>query len=137
MINGTKYEGDTEKRGASMLYQGTSWAFSSSGDFVDDVTDSDTYVASNTSALSMVNPELYTTARLSPLSLTYYGLCLENGIYSVKLHFAEIVFKSDSTFSSLGRRVFNVFIQVDPACAIRFSCAAYLRPRFGFRIRWF
>ncbi|CAA7402432.1 unnamed protein product [Spirodela intermedia] len=111
MINRTKYEGDTEKKGASMLYQGTNWAFSSSGNFMDDGMDSDMYIASNTSALSMVNPELYTRARLSPLSLTYYGLCLENGIYSVKLHFSEIVFKNDNTFSSLGRRGFNVFIQ--------------------------
>lgn len=59
----------------------------------------------------MPNSELYARDRLSPLSLTYYGLCMHNGSYTVKLHFAEIVFTNDSTFCSLGKRKFNVFIQ--------------------------
>ncbi|CAA7402428.1 unnamed protein product [Spirodela intermedia] len=60
----------------------------------------------------MPNAELYTSARLSPLSLRYYGLCLQPGNYTVKLHFAEIVFTNDQTFASVGRRVFDVSIQV-------------------------
>ncbi|RZC94391.1 hypothetical protein C5167_026122 [Papaver somniferum] len=59
----------------------------------------------------MADPELYTAARISPLSLTYYGYCLINGNYTVKLHFAEILFPNDESFSSLSRRVFNVYIQ--------------------------
>ncbi|RWR96265.1 Protein kinase domain-containing protein [Cinnamomum micranthum f. kanehirae] len=55
--------------------------------------------------------DLNTTARLSPLSLTYYGLCLGNGNYIVKLHFAEIVFTDDRTYSSIGKRIFDVYIQ--------------------------
>lgn len=57
-------------------------------------------------------PHLYTTARLSPLTITYFSYCMENGEYSVNLHFAEIQFTNDSTYRSLGRRVFNIFIQV-------------------------
>lgn len=60
----------------------------------------------------MPHPELYTEARLSPLSLKYYGLCLKNGDYRVMLHFAEILFTDDKTFLSNGKRVFDVFIQV-------------------------
>ncbi|CAA7402400.1 unnamed protein product [Spirodela intermedia] len=60
----------------------------------------------------MPNAELYKTARLSPLSLKYYGLCLQPGNYTVKLHFAEIVFTPGPTYGSLGRRVFDVSIQV-------------------------
>jgi hypothetical protein len=77
----------------------------------DNITD-DNFIATSTSKLAMANSELYTKARLSPLSLTYYGLCMFSGTYTVKLHFAEIMFTNDSTFCSLGKRRFNVFIQV-------------------------
>lgn len=112
-VNGTKFEADIEERGASELYLSTNWSFSSTGNFMDNDLDADNYIAKNSSELSMPNSELYTRARLSPLSLTYYGLCLMKGSYTVKLHFAEIVFADDNTFRSLGMRVFNVFIQVD------------------------
>ncbi|KAF3949504.1 hypothetical protein CMV_024631 [Castanea mollissima] len=59
----------------------------------------------------MANPELYMTARLSPLSFTYYAFCLGNGPYKINLHFAEIKFTNDNTYSSLGRRVFDIYIQ--------------------------
>lgn len=61
----------------------------------------------------MNNTDLYKNARLSPLSLTYYGFCLLNGNYTLKLHFAEIMFTDDKTYSSLGRRIFDVYVQVD------------------------
>ena len=56
--------------------------------------------------------DIYRTARLSPTSLRYYGLCLRKGSYKVTLHFAEIGYSDDITFSSLGRRYFDVSIQV-------------------------
>lgn len=62
--------------------------------------------------LAMDNGELYMDARVSPLSLTYYGFCLGNGNYTVNLHFAEIKFTDDQTFHSLRRRVFDIYIQV-------------------------
>ncbi|ONK55650.1 uncharacterized protein A4U43_UnF440 [Asparagus officinalis] len=111
VVNGTRYEQDTEERGASMLFLGSGWGFSSTGNFMDNDIDSDNYIASNAS-ISMPNSQLYKNARLSAISLTYYGLCMLNGNYTVKLHFAEIIFTDDNTFSSLGQRLFNVYIQV-------------------------
>ncbi|KAK8653392.1 hypothetical protein V6N13_127396 [Hibiscus sabdariffa] len=109
-----KYEADREPRGASMFYLGQHWALSSTGNFLDNDIDADDYLVTNTSALSNVSAaqvELYTTARISPLSLTYYGLCLMKGNYTVSLHFAEIIFKNDQSYYSLGKRIFDVYIQ--------------------------
>ncbi|PIN04671.1 Serine/threonine protein kinase [Handroanthus impetiginosus] len=81
---------------------------------MDDNAESDKYIETNVSTLYNATApllELYKTARISPLSLTYYGLCLLNGNYTVKLHFAEIVFTNDSSFNSLGRRIFDVYLQ--------------------------
>ncbi|XP_016730142.1 probable LRR receptor-like serine/threonine-protein kinase At1g07650 isoform X1 [Gossypium hirsutum] len=110
----TTYEADIEPRGASMFYPGHGWALSSSGNFMDNDIDADEYIVTNTSSLSNVSAihsALYTTARISPLSLTYYGLCLMKGNYTVSLLFAEIIFKSDRSFYSLGKRIFDVYIQ--------------------------
>lgn len=115
ITNSTKYEADLEARGASMYYTRQNWAFSSTGNFMDNDLDSDNYLQTNISTLHNVTApmsKLYTTARVSPLSLTYYGLCLLNGNYTVKLHFAEIVFTNDSSFNSLGKRIFDVYLQV-------------------------
>ncbi|XP_077227042.1 putative LRR receptor-like serine/threonine-protein kinase At1g07650 [Tasmannia lanceolata] len=107
------YEKDDNPGGASnsVLSAMKNWAFSSTGNFLDNDRDVDIYTATAESRLDMPNSELYTTARLSPLSLTYYGLCLQNGNYTVKLHFAEIIFTDDKTYSSLGKRLFDVYIQ--------------------------
>ncbi|KAH7840769.1 hypothetical protein Vadar_021351 [Vaccinium darrowii] len=59
----------------------------------------------------MNDSQLYTKARLSPLSLTYYGRCLANGNYTVTLHFAEIIFRDNRSYWSLGRRMFDIYIQ--------------------------
>ncbi|XP_012843380.1 PREDICTED: probable LRR receptor-like serine/threonine-protein kinase At1g07650 [Erythranthe guttata] len=65
----------------------------------------------NNSSISGSNSKLYMDTRRSPLSLTYYGFCLINGNYTANLHFAEIMFTNDKTYSSLGRRIFDVYIQ--------------------------
>ncbi|KAL0328299.1 UNVERIFIED_CONTAM: putative LRR receptor-like serine/threonine-protein kinase [Sesamum calycinum] len=112
--NKTIYDADLEARGASMYYWKQNWAFSSTGNFMDNDLDSDNYIETNISMLYNVTApvsELYRTARVSPLSLTYYGLCLLNGNYTVQLHFAEIMFTNDSSFNSLGRRIFDVYLQ--------------------------
>ncbi|CAL5336240.1 unnamed protein product [Camellia sinensis] len=107
----TKYEDDLDLGGpAKFVQHGTNWAFSTTGLFLDD-NSVDSLISTNTSRLSMRNSELYMDARLSPTSLTYYGFCLINGNYIVKLHFAEIMFTNDETFSSLGRRIFDIYIQ--------------------------
>ncbi|KAJ0046488.1 hypothetical protein Pint_04825 [Pistacia integerrima] len=111
-INGRTYEDDTYQAGPSNFYRRDTWAFSSTGRFLDDDRPIKTYIAQNSAILSTNDPQLYTQARLSPLSLTYYGFCLGNGSYTVKLHFAEIIFTDDKTYSSLGRRVFDAYIQL-------------------------
>jgi len=114
-VSNNIYEADTERKGASVLYITEDWALSSTGNFMDNDIDSDSYIVTNTSRLlnvSVTNSKLYTTARVSPLSLTYYGLCMINGNYTVKLHFAEIIFINDRSLNSLGRRIFDVYIQV-------------------------
>ncbi|KAK1425443.1 hypothetical protein QVD17_20795 [Tagetes erecta] len=114
-INNTiEYESDTESKGTSTFYHDRNWAFSSTGNFLDDDHPSDVYILYNTSSLHNVpksETELYTSARTTAISLTYYGLCLMNGNYTVRLHFAEIVFTQDNTFNSLGKRVFDVYVQ--------------------------
>lgn len=56
--------------------------------------------------------ELYRTARRAPISLTYFHYCLENGNYTITLNFAEIQFTLDETYNSLGRRIFDIYVQV-------------------------
>ncbi|KAF8408694.1 hypothetical protein HHK36_004758 [Tetracentron sinense] len=57
--------------------------------------------------------EFYQTARLSPGSLRYYGLGLQNGFYNVNLYFAETNFddRSSPSWQSRGRRVFDIYVQ--------------------------
>ncbi|XP_047962224.1 probable leucine-rich repeat receptor-like serine/threonine-protein kinase At3g14840 [Salvia hispanica] len=109
---GASYDEDTNSGGPSDFYLGrTNWGFSSTGHFLDDDRTTDSFTWQNTSSISGQNEKLYRNARLSPLSLTYYGFCLINGNYTVNLHFAEIMFTDDRTYSSLGRRIFDVYIQ--------------------------
>ncbi|XP_019052108.1 PREDICTED: probable leucine-rich repeat receptor-like serine/threonine-protein kinase At3g14840 [Nelumbo nucifera] len=107
------------KDGPSISYPMTSsskdvWALSNTGYFIDGTenikntfTATDTYSLLNNSQDSL----LYKSARISPISLTYYGYCMKNGSYKVKLHFAEIMFTNERNYSSLVRRVFDVYIQ--------------------------
>ena len=107
------YENDTLQAGPSKFQLGgINWAFISTGHFFD--SDANHFTWSNRSKLAtMANAELYMDARLSPISLTYNGFCMGNGNYTVNLHFAEIMFTDDQTYSSLGRRVFDIYIQVN------------------------
>ncbi|PON54671.1 Mitogen-activated protein kinase kinase kinase [Parasponia andersonii] len=111
-IGNIKYEGDEDPGGAAKLFHSPpNWGFSSTGDFWDVWSTTKDYIANNVSILRMNNSQLYTTARLSPLSLTYYARCLANGAYTVKLHFAEIVLRDNRSYYSVGRRIFNVYVQ--------------------------
>ncbi|KAL0407100.1 UNVERIFIED_CONTAM: putative LRR receptor-like serine/threonine-protein kinase [Sesamum latifolium] len=44
-------------------------------------------------------------------SLRYYGLGLENGNYTVRLLFAETIIIGTRTWESIGRRVFDIYVQ--------------------------
>ncbi|KAK9996567.1 hypothetical protein SO802_021253 [Lithocarpus litseifolius] len=107
-FEGNEYEQDIIPDGRSQFSSiSEEWGYSSTGIFVGE--DDTPYLAQNTFSLNVTG--IYETARVAPLSLRYYGLCLRKGSYKVKLHFAEIMFSNDQTFSSLGRRIFNVSIQ--------------------------
>nr|KAJ0213042.1 hypothetical protein LSAT_V11C400175770 [Lactuca sativa] len=111
-IGNLTYEADEDSGGAAK-FDPTSgfWGTSSTGNALGGNHRLSNYVATNVSALTINDSQLYTTARLSPLSITYYGRCLPNGNFTVTLHFAEIVFRDNMSFQSLGRRSFDVYIQ--------------------------
>ncbi|XP_065634987.1 probable LRR receptor-like serine/threonine-protein kinase At1g07650 isoform X2 [Quercus suber] len=111
-IGNIKYEADVDPAGAAKYVRvSENWGFSSSGRFWGINTSANDYIANNVSILRMNESELYTSARLSPLSITYYARCLANGPYKVKLHFAEIVIRDNRSFSSVARRIFDIYIQ--------------------------
>ncbi|KAG5551528.1 hypothetical protein RHGRI_009819 [Rhododendron griersonianum] len=111
-IDGNKYERDRDEIGPSNYYRSTTnWAFSSTGNFMDDHRTDDPSISTSSSRLSVNNSELYVDARISPISLTYYGFCLVKGNYNIALHFAEIMFNDGKSYSSLGRRIFDIYIQ--------------------------
>ncbi|XP_059662763.1 probable LRR receptor-like serine/threonine-protein kinase At1g53430 [Cornus florida] len=98
-----------ERLGPSQFYVSEGkWACSSTGVFMDNIIYA-SYKANNSFSYEL--DEIYRTARLAPTSLKYYGLCLRKGSYKVRLHFAEIMFSDDQTYSSLGKRIFDVSIQ--------------------------
>ncbi|KAE8706754.1 putative LRR receptor-like serine/threonine-protein kinase [Hibiscus syriacus] len=105
---GGKYEADREPRGASMFYLGQHWALSSIGNFMDNDIDADNYLVTNTSALSnvsAVHSELYTTVRISPLSLTYYGLCIMKGNYTLLCTLRKSFSRTIDRITTLGNGV--------------------------------
>ncbi|KAK5844341.1 hypothetical protein PVK06_000477 [Gossypium arboreum] len=110
-INNITYQADSDPAGPSRFYRSTTyWAFSSTGIFLDDGTEKDVLVLENNQLSSSIG-QLYINARLSPSSLTYYAFCLHNATYNVSLHFAKIQFTDGKNYSSLGRRIFDVYIQ--------------------------
>ncbi|XP_060194548.1 probable leucine-rich repeat receptor-like serine/threonine-protein kinase At3g14840 isoform X2 [Lycium barbarum] len=110
-IGDTTYEADEDSAGpAKFFYLKESWGASNTGYFSERFREMN-YKVTNVSAIKGDESELYTTARLSALSLTYYGRCLVNGNYTVKLHFAEIVIRDNRSSQSLGKRLFDVYIQ--------------------------
>ncbi|KAH9797487.1 putative LRR receptor-like serine/threonine-protein kinase RFK1 [Citrus sinensis] len=131
-VNGSTFEGDGQIGGGAATCHSqddTNWGFSSSGDFTDDNDEENKrYIAtSNSSDLS----ELYINARIAPLSLTYFGYCLDNRNYMLSLHFAEIQFSNGITFHSLGRRLFDIYIQdklVERNFDIKAEASGVLKP---------
>ncbi|XP_074319266.1 putative LRR receptor-like serine/threonine-protein kinase At1g53440 [Silene latifolia] len=108
-FEGNEYEEDSTPGGPSTFFAsgGEKWAYSSTGAFL--YNDKANFLATETFNANVTG--IYQTARLAPLSLKYYGLCLLPGNYTVKLHFAEIMYSDDQTYSSLGRRLFDVSVQ--------------------------
>ncbi|WCJ43325.1 Leucine-rich repeat transmembrane protein kinase [Euphorbia peplus] len=111
-VENNEYQEDITEGGPSMFLFDSEekWAYSSTGMFMD--FDGARFLAKNSFNLNIRGGEIYKTARLAPLSLKYYALCLRPASsYKVQLHFAEIMFTSNQSFTSLGRRIFDVSIQ--------------------------
>ncbi|GLT46236.1 hypothetical protein SLA2020_200070 [Shorea laevis] len=114
IADGIKYEAENSSLGTASfnVISTEKWAVSNVGLFSERLNP--TYVQNTLAQVRNTNsPELYETSRISPGSLRYYGLGLENGAYMVNLLFAETAFKDPSiqTYESLGRRVFDIYIQ--------------------------
>lgn len=106
------YVGDVDVQGGTATYfysNDDNWGFSSTGDFMDDFESQNIRYAVSLPSANI--PELYKTARVSPITLTYFHNCMENGNYTVNLHFAEIQFTNDKTYKSLGKRIFDIYVQ--------------------------
>ncbi|KAL9662304.1 hypothetical protein QQ045_027137 [Rhodiola kirilowii] len=107
------FESDREALGPATHFMTASkrWAVSNVGRFADNNNAS--YIAFLSSQFTnTLDSELFQTARISPGSLRYYGLGLENGNYTISLQFAETVMvETTRSWKSLGRRRFDVYIQ--------------------------
>ncbi|KAK8664507.1 hypothetical protein V6N13_084294 [Hibiscus sabdariffa] len=112
--NGTVFEGDYRPLGTAtyVVTNAKNWAVSNVGLF--EYTENQHYLQNTSAQVGGTDtPELYKSSRISPGSLRYYGLGLENGPYTVNLFFAEIGFpgRTSKSWRSLTRRVFDVYIQ--------------------------
>ncbi|KAJ6886145.1 hypothetical protein NC651_026737 [Populus alba x Populus x berolinensis] len=74
---------------------------------MDDADESPGYILRS----NYLTEPLFSTARRAAISLTYYGYCLENGTYTVQLHFAEIQFTDEELYKRVGKRFFDIYIQ--------------------------
>ena len=81
-----EYEADQSPGGTSYFRSmpSVNWAYSSTGDYMHSYIDKYTVTTAFSSNESY--PEIFQTARIAPLSLKYYGLCLRKGSYKVTLH---------------------------------------------------
>ena len=110
----TMYDVDPSDIGASSYYVTgqTRWGVSNVGKFNQAPNGSNIIYSSNELFQNAADSELFQTARMSASSLRYYGLGLENGNYTVVLQFAETAYPDTQTWQSLGRRVFDIYVQV-------------------------
>ncbi|KAL6329824.1 hypothetical protein AAG906_037536 [Vitis piasezkii] len=100
------FERDNENLGPATYYvtDTNRWAVSNVGLFSG---------SNNPQYTNTLDSELFQTARISAGSLRYYGLGLENGNYNLTLQFSETAIVSSNFWESLGRRVFDIYIQGD------------------------
>ncbi|XP_058183269.1 probable LRR receptor-like serine/threonine-protein kinase At1g56140 [Rhododendron vialii] len=112
------YERDNEALGPVAYYGPATyyeastkrWAVSNVG-LANDIDNPQYTSVSSSPVITNSDSRLFQTARISPGSLRYFGLGLENGNYNVTLEFVETTFLNPPTWKSLGRRVFDIYIQ--------------------------
>ncbi|MQM01360.1 hypothetical protein Taro_034117 [Colocasia esculenta] len=111
--DGTKYEVDDQNLTVASYYvvDTQKWGVSSVGWFADAPKPEYRWSVFRQFA-NTLDSELFQTARLSPSSLRYYGLGLQNGNYTVKLQFAETAYPDTPlSWQTPGRRIFDIYIQ--------------------------
>ncbi|KAL0909426.1 hypothetical protein M5K25_020296 [Dendrobium thyrsiflorum] len=112
--DGTNFDIDSANLSAASYFvtNEKQWAISNAGSFIDASNPNANYIiSSQIQSKNTLDSKLFKTARMSPSSLRYYGLGLENGNYKVKLQFSEIGIPDQLTWTSLARRVFDIYIQ--------------------------
>ncbi|KAK0607938.1 hypothetical protein LWI29_022954 [Acer saccharum] len=105
-FTGIVYERDDENLGAASYFvTGTCrWGISNVGYFTGSTV-------SRSEVTDTLDSMLFQTARTSASSLRYYGLGLENGNYTVILHFAEMAILKTTGWESIGRCIFDIYTQ--------------------------
>ncbi|AQK46199.1 Putative leucine-rich repeat receptor-like protein kinase family protein [Zea mays] len=106
------YQPDAASLGAASYYVtgAQTWGVSNVGKFME-ASNGSYIIYSLHQFQNTLDSELFQTARMSPSSLRYYGIGLENGNYTVTLQFAEFDFEDSQTWKSVGRRVFDIYLQ--------------------------
>ncbi|KAB5521349.1 hypothetical protein DKX38_025668 [Salix brachista] len=77
-IEGNLYEDDTDPDGSSRFYQRSNWAVSTTGHFMDDDRNPDSYIWTNATKLSANTSSLYMDARLSPGKLVQKNFSIQD-----------------------------------------------------------
>ncbi|KAG6496558.1 hypothetical protein ZIOFF_044425 [Zingiber officinale] len=105
------YETDNANLSSASYYvtDPVKWGISSVGNFLD-AANANYIINLATVFENTLDPDLFHNARMSASSLRYYGFGLQNGNYSIRLQFSEFIIL-ESTWKSLGRRVFDIYIQ--------------------------
>jgi interleukin-1 receptor-associated kinase 1 len=88
------------------------WAYSYAGDYRNTNFNASALVRNLTCEITSAKANIDNNFRLAPVSLTYYGLCLRKGEYIVTLYFAEALYSKSEDYSTSGKRVFDIYIQV-------------------------
>nr|CAJ86314.1 H0525G02.11 [Oryza sativa] len=102
---------DVNLRAASYYVTGApTWGVSNVGKFME-APNGSYIIYSSRQFQNTLDSELFQTSRMSPSSLRYYGIGLENGNYTVTLQFAEFGIEDTQSWKSLGRRVFDIYVQ--------------------------
>ncbi|XBJ03906.1 hypothetical protein VPH35_022949 [Triticum aestivum] len=106
------YESDDASLGPASFYitGAQTWGVSNVGRFMD-AQNGSYIIYSSRQFLNTLDTELFRNARMSPSSLRYFGIGLENGNYTVTLQFAEFDFPDGQSWKSTGRRVFDIYVQ--------------------------
>nr|XP_010317419.1 probable LRR receptor-like serine/threonine-protein kinase At1g53440 isoform X2 [Solanum lycopersicum] len=110
-VYGNVYEADVQEEGGSTFFMSNNlnWGYSSMGTSL--WAKRDRYTLNDVCEVHTGEAELYGTARLSSISLKYYGFCLVPGTYKVILHFADISKRKHRLSHGKTRRVFDIEIQ--------------------------